>query len=188
MACISKIISSFDYDCSSGATGIAEALFIEKADIASFTYLSVSGEVSSIVLNSGGVVRLIDTPKRVLVLNTALKVNEGAPNAFTHSGTLTITALAPRGSATTSFLTKEIINPMANSSFVIVAKTPGLSGGYVYKIYGLYYGMSATGLDQSTHDNGGWYTVSFSTPENVIGEDNTVLKGEEYNRLRALAV
>lgn len=188
MACISKIISSFDYDCDSGATGIVEALFIEKADIASFTYSGASGEVDSVVLNSGGTVRLIDTPKRVLVLNTALKVNEGAPNAFTHSGTLTITALAPRGSATTSFLATEIINPMANSSFVIAAKTPGLLGGYLYKIYGLYYGMSATGIDQSTHDNGGWYTISFSTPENVIGEDITLLRGEEYARLRALAV
>lgn len=188
MACVSKIISSFDYDCNSGGTGIVEALFIERADIASFAYSRASGEVTSIVLNSGGAVRLIDTPKRVLVLNTALKVNEGAPNAFTHSGTLTITALAPRGSAATSFLVTEIINPMANSSFVIVAKTPGLSGGYIYKIYGLYYGMSATGIDQSTHDNGGWYTISFSTPENVIGEDNTVLQGKEYARLRGLAI
>lgn len=188
MACISKIISSFDYECSSGATGILEALLIEKADIASFAYSSASGEISSVVLNSSGAVRLIDTPKRVLVLNTALKVNEGAPNAFTHSGTLTITALAPRNSATTSFLATEIINPMANSSLVIIAKTPGLLGMYLYRIYGLYYGMSVTGIDQSTHDNGGWYTVSFSTPENVIGEDTTMLQGEEYTRLRGLAV
>ena len=188
MACISKIISSFDYDCDSGATGIVEALFIEKADIASFAYSLTSGEVDKITLNPGGVVRLIDTPKRVLVLNSALKVNEGAPNAFTHSGTLTITSIAPRGSRTVPFLYKEILNPMANSSFVIVAKVPGFIGDYIYKVYGLYYGMSATAIDQSTHDNGGWHTVSFSTPENVIGEDLEVMASSEYNRLRALAV
>lgn len=188
MACISKILNSFDYECNSGATGIVDALLIEKADIASFVCSGTSGAVNSIVLNQKNVVRRIDTPKRALVLNTALKVNEGAPNAFTHSGTLTITALTPRDSSETALLAKGIINPMANSSFVILAKTPGPSGGFIYKVYGLYYGMSATGIDQSTHENGGWYTISFSTPENVIGEDVMVMTETEYERLKALAV
>lgn len=187
MACISKIRGSFDYDCDSGATGIAEALLIEKADISGFSFESGSPAAVDTITVSGAV-RLLDTPKRTLVLNSALKVNEGAPNAFTHSGSLTVTAARTRDYPFYAYFLDRIMNPLANSSFVIIARIMLPGGAITSRIYGLYYGMSATGIDQSTHDNGGWTTVTFSTPENVIGEDNVVLSVSEYARLRALAV
>lgn len=187
MACITKISASFNYDCDSGATGISEALLIEKADISGFSF--EPGSPASInAITTLGAVRLLDTPKRTLVLNSALKVNEGAPNAFTHTGSLTITASATRSHPYYSYFLDRIINPLANSSFVIIARVMLPGGVFTARIFGLYYGMSATGIDQSTHDNGGWTTVTFSTPENVIGEDNLALSVAEYDRLKALAV
>ena len=165
-------MSSFDYDCDTGGTGIVEALLIEKADISSFSFAPQKNTISAIALTSGGAVRGIETPKRVLVLNTALKINDGAPNAFTHSGTLTITAIAPRGSSNTALLFGYIIDPMANTPFVLLTKTKLAGSVFMYRVYGLYYGMTATAIDQSSHDNGGWFTIAFATPENVIGEDN----------------
>lgn len=188
MACISKIKSSFDYNCDSGSTGIVEALLIEKADISAFSF---SGGYTSAIssLTVSGEIRLLDTPKRTLVLNSALKVNDGAPNAFTHSGSLIITTDVPRSSVAPDSFLDTFINPLANASFVIIARTARIgTTPYLHRVYGLYYGMSVTAMDQSTHDNGGWTVVSFSTPENVIGEDSLIMSSGEYDRLRALAV
>lgn len=173
MACISKLASAIAYDCDTGATGLASAIIINKADIASFTF---TGDlVSQIVLKEGTTPYKIDTVKRSLVLSSSLKVNEGAPNAYTHSATIVDTADSGYGTAIRSR-----VNAYANASFVIVAWPIGKSFG---QVYGLYYGMSPTSVDFSSHDNGGWITVGVSTPENVIGEDALFMSREAYNIL-----
>lgn len=177
MACISKLASAIAYDCDTGATGLVSALIINKADIASFTVGS-NNTVSALTLVSGANAYRIDTVKRSLVVSEALKVNDGAPNAQSHSASLTIT------SAATSAL-RAIRAAITNGSFVILAERPGVEGAYVY---GLYYGLSATATDYSSHDNGGWTTVTLETPENVIGEDNLLAIKAVYETLQAAAV
>lgn len=178
MACISKLAGAIAYDCGTGATGLVSAMIINKADIASFTY---SGDlISQIVLKGGTTPYKIDTVKRSLVLSSSLKVNEGAPNAYTHTATIVDTS--ERGYGTEL---RSRINAYANASFVIVTWPIGKSFG---QIYGLYYGMSPTSVDFSSHDNGGWTTVVASTPENVIGEDELFMSREAYNILYATAV
>lgn len=178
MACISKLASAIAYDCSTGATGLVSAIIINKADIASFTF--TGGLVSQIVLNSGAKPYKIDTVKRSLVLSSSLKVNEGAPNAYAHSATIVDTSERGYGEDLRSR-----INAYANANFVIVTWPVGKSFG---QIYGLYYGMSPTSVDFSSHDNGGWTTIVVSTPENVIGEDELFLSREAYNALYETAV
>ena len=175
MACISKLASAIAYDCDSGATGLVSALIINKADIASFTADS-SGLVSAITLSSGARAYKIDTIKRTLVMTSALKINEGAPNAFSHSASIILTSTTGVYGAITSF---------SNGSFVILAK---VSGSNVINAYGMYYGLSATAFERSTHDNGGWASVTLETPENVIGEDNLFVAGDVYNALYGAAV
>lgn len=178
MACISKLASAIAYDCDTGATGLVSAIIINKADIASFTY---AGDlISQIVLKEGAKPYKIDTVKRSLVLSSSLKVNEGAPNAYTHSATIVDTS--ERGYGTEL---RSRINAYANANFVIVAWPAGRSFG---QVYGLYYGMSPTSVDFSSHDNGGWTTVVVSTPENVIGEDELFLSRDAYDTLYATAV
>lgn len=177
MACISKLANAIAYNCDTGATGLISALIINKADIESFTVDTV-GKVPTISLARGANAYKIDTVKRSLVLSTALKVNDGAPNAFTHSATLTYT-----GSSSDEIFAS-ISRALSNGSFVILAQP--VSGNV--NVYGLYYGMSATAFDQSSHENGAWSTATIGTPENVIGEDNLIMSKTTYSALYEAAV
>ena len=178
MACISKLANAIAYDCDTGATGLVSAIIINKADIASF-YVDSGGGVSSLTLVSGASTYKIDTVKRSLTLSTALKVNEGAPNAYTHSANLTIM------DGHTGEAYSKISRALSNGSFVILARPVGINGAMVR---GLYYGMSATAFDQSSHDNGSWSTATIETPEAVIGEDNLIMAQGTYDALYAAAV
>lgn len=172
MACISKLTNAIAYDCDTGATGLVSAIIINKADIASFTVDTVGLMVSALTLNPGAKAFKIDTVKRSLVVSSALKINDGAPNAYSHSATIVYTGA--------NYMTlRKTMDAFANGSFVIIAK--GLSG--LAFVYGLYYGLSATSSDRSSHDNGGWVTTVLSTPENVIGEDSITASDIVYDAL-----
>lgn len=180
MACIKKLANAIAYDCDTGATGLASAMIINKADIASFTVGS-TGVLTALTLVSGASAYKIDTVKRSVTLSSALKVNEGAPNAFTHTATLTVFNMVGSGTAS------DIALAMSNGSFVILAShVPDHPSSRA--AYGLYYGMSATAVDRHSHDNGGWLSVTMSTPENVIGEDPVIILPELYTELLAAAV
>lgn len=178
MACISKLANAIAYDCDTGATGLISALIINKEDIAGFSVDS-SGTVTALNLASGAKAYKIDAVKRSIVLSSALKVNDGAPNAYTHSANLTIM------DNTTRSAYSAISRAMSNGSFVILAR-PVATNHAIAR--GLYYGMSATAFDQSSHDNGSWATVTLETPENVIGEDNLSMPQSVYDALYAAAV
>lgn len=187
MACISKISQAINYDCDTGNTGIISALLINKEDIASFT--SDPGNpalITAITLKEGASAFKIDTPKRTLVTTESLKINEGAPNAYTHTATVVVTA------PVASVLFRNLITPVANGSFVILTKAlKPVSSSVLVDIsrpFGLYYGMSATAVDRSSHENGGWFTITMATPERVIGEDALVLNLGNYDALYAAAV
>lgn len=178
MACITKLANAIAYDCDSGSTGLISAIIINKADIASFD-LGANGAVLSITLAAGARAYKVDTVKRSLVVTSTLKVNDGAPNAFTHTATLTDMTNA------TSGVHFNFSSAMSNGSFVIVYRPVGTPNAVVS---GLYYGMSATAFDQSSHENGSWTTVTIGTPENVIGEDNLSMAGDTYEAMYKAAV
>lgn len=178
MACISKLANAITYDCNTGATGLVSAIIINRADIASFNINASSGVVLSLSLVEGATPFKIDTVKRSLVVSSALKVNDGAPNAYTHSASIVYTGISDEVYRTT-------MASIANGSFVIIVKRVGNSSG---DPYGLYYGLSATGVEASSHDNGGWTTITMATPENVIGEDTLTLVKSEYDRLYEAAL
>lgn len=178
MACISKLAAAIAYDCDTGATGLVSALIINKADIASFFVDGGSLTVSGVTLVPGAKAYKIDTVKRSLVLSSSLKVNDGAPNAHSHSATLVCTGIldgAGRG----------IESALTNGSFVIMAKASTTAAP---RVYGLYYGMSATAIDNNSHENGNWTTITLETPENVIGEDSTAITPADYDALYKAAV
>lgn len=178
MACISKLASAITYNCDSGATGLESAIIINKADIASYRVASDTGVVLALTLASGAKAYKIDTVKRSLVVSTSLKINDGAPNAYSHSASIIQTETVGDGP-------RNALNAFANGSFVVAAKWNGRAARM---IYGLYYGMSATGIENNSHDNGGWTTITLETPENVIGEDAIRLSDTVYDGLLAAAV
>lgn len=178
MACISKLATAIAYDCDSGATGLVSALIINKADIASFSVDGSTMIASGLTLAPGAKAYKIDTVKRSLVVSTTLKVNDGAPNAQSHTVTGTVTSVRD-GSY------RLLSTALTNGSFVVIAK-PATGGPSM--VYGLYYGLSATALDASSHDNGSWTSFTLETPENVIGEDTLAMLTAEYDALYAAAV
>lgn len=178
MACISKLANAITYDCDTGATGLVSALIINKADIASYSVAEDTMTVSNVTLVPGATAYKIDTVKRSLVLSTALKVNDGAPNANTHSASIIFTGRA--GSAW-----RQVMKSFTNGSFVIITKP---TSGTPPRIYGLYYGLSTTAIDNNSHENGNWATFTLETPENVIGEDTLAMPVEDYDALYAAAV
>lgn len=175
MACISKLARAIAYDCDSGATGLVSAIIINKADIASFALSSDGTNVGTLAMTGANQVFKIDTVKRTATVSSALKVNEGAPNAYTHTVNLTITSIS--GSLGLS-------QALSNGKFVVITKD---STGACY-VYGLYYGLSATSAGRNSHDNGGWTTYTLETPENVIGEDNLSMLDSYYDTLYNAAV
>lgn len=179
MACISKLATAIAYDCDTGATGLVSAIIINKADIASYT-LGNNVEVQGLTLVSGASAYKVDTVKRSTTVSVALKVNEGAPNAYSQTATLTV--MLDRGRSGYAAL----MNAFSNGSFVILAKHG--TGAMQCAVYGLYYGLSATSIERSSHDNGGWATVTLETPENVIGEDNLYIPDANYDTLYTAAV
>lgn len=181
MACISKLANAIAYDCDTGATGLTNALIINKADIASYTVNPSTQIVSGLTLVSGARAYKIDTVKRSLVMSEALKINEGAPNAYTHTATI-LSTMGRHDSAVNALATA-----ISNGSFVILTKSVS-SAGAIASVYGLYYGMSATTAERSSHDNGSWFTYTLETPENVIGEDQLAMGLTEYNALFDAAV
>lgn len=178
MACISKLATAIAYDCDTGATGLVSAIIINKADIASFVVTPASLSVDTLTLSSGANAYRIDTVKRSLVVSDTLKINEGAPNAYTHTANIILT-----GENSTAI--RNLKMAATNGSFVIMAKK---QGDTFARAYGLYYGMSATAADSSSHDNGGWTTLTLETPENVIGEDTLSVGATLYDALYAAAV
>lgn len=178
MTCISKLANAIAYDCDTGATGLVSAIIINKADIESYVVDSANNAVTALTLASGAKAYRIDTTKRSLVVSSTLKVNDGAPNAYTHSASLIMTRAAD-----SSY--RAIRAALTNGSFVVLAASPGIEGAYVY---GLYYGLHATASESSSHDNGGWTTVTLETPENVIGEDTILAIKTVYDALYAAAL
>lgn len=174
MACISKIASAIAYDCDSGATGLVSAIIINKEDIESYNLIN-NVAVQNFTLASGTSAYKVDTVKRSTTISVALKVNDGAPNAY--SQTVTLTIMLDRGRSGYAAM----MNALANGSFVILAKHG--DGDMQCAVYGLYYGLSATSIERSSHDNGGWATVTLGTPENVLGEDNLYIANADYDAL-----
>lgn len=179
MACISKLANAIAYDCDSGATGLVSALIINKADIASFTVISPEGVVSGITLAPSAKAYKIDTVKRSTTISASLKINEGAPNAYTHTVNLTLMG----DSSDPGVYTRQSL-ALSNGSFVVLARR----ADGTKMVCGLYYGLSAVSAERSSHDNGGWATYTLETPENVIGEDNLYTSEAVYNALFDAAV
>lgn len=178
MACITKLANAIAYDCDSGSTGLVSAIIINKEDIAGFALEGGTMTVSGVTLAAGAKAYKIDTVKRSLVLSSSLKVNEGAPNAYSHSATVVYTGILDAAG-------RKLVTALTNGSFVIVAKTATLAAP---RVYGLYHGLSATAIDNNSHENGNWTTFTLETPENVIGEDSVAMAAADYDALYTAAV
>ena len=174
MGCLSKLNKAILVDCDGGATGVAEMLLINFADIAN---KSVAEQVATITLATDAKPVLVESNKKGVNATEEIKQNDNAPTALTQAVTFTVYEKGDTGSA--------IVNSILNGTFLAIAK-PKETGSN--RVYGYNYGLVATAVSQDLNANGGYTTITLSTPENVIGESRVNMAVTAYNVLRAAAI
>ncbi len=173
MGCLNKLDKAILVDCDGGATGVAEMLLINMADIAT---KSVAYGMATIMLAASAKAVLVESNKKGVNATEEIKQNDNAPTALTQAVTLTIYQGDRNGAL--------IVNQILNGTFLALVKTK--TG--VFRVYGYNYGLVATAVSQDLNANGGYTTITLSTPENVIGESRVNMTQEAYGVLRAAAI
>ena len=160
-------------DCDGGATGVAEMLLINFADI---SFKSVANGVANVDLISGTKAVLVESNKKGVNATEEVKQNDNAPTALTQAVTFTVYQGGVNGTL--------IVNQILNGTFLALVKT---KAGRI-RAYGYNYGLSATAISEDLNANGGFTTITLSTSENVIGETRLNFADASYNTLRAAAI
>ena len=173
MGCLNKLDRAILVDCDGGATGVAEMLLINMADIAT---KSVSNSVATITLAAGAKAVLVESNKKGVNATEEIKTNDNAPTALTQAVTFTVY----QGNADGT----RIVNQILNGTFIALVKTK--SGQY--RAYGVNYGLTMSAFTEDLNANGGFTTITLSTSENVIGETRLSFADASYNTLRAAAI
>ena len=174
MGCISNLNRAILVDCDAGATGIEELLLINYSEIAS---KDLAVGQATLTLSSGGKAILVESNKKGVNASSEARVNDNAPAALADSVTFTIYG-KDQNSA-------DIVNRILNGRFVAVAK---MKEKNIYRVYGLVYGLNMSAYAEEANANGGFTTITLSTPENVIGEQRAHFDPTTYTTLRNDAI
>lgn len=173
MGCISNIAGAITYDCLGGAVGIADLMLINYSDIQSVAINK--GEATVTLTSTGKPVRVASIRKGANATE-AVRSNENAPNALEQSVNFTVYKK--------SKVEADFVNTIINSRLVAVAKM--IENG-VYRIFGCNHGLEVSALEESANENGGFTTITISTPENVLGEARATIMESTWNTLIAKA-
>ena len=119
---------------------------------------------------------LVESNKKGVNATEEIKENDNAPTALTQAVTFTLYQGGVNGTA--------IVNQILNGTFLALVKT---KAGRI-RAYGYNYGLIATAISEDLNANGGFTTITVSTPESVIGEARLSYWGDNYNTLRAAAI
>lgn len=174
MGCISKLNRAILVDCDAGATGIEELLLINYSEIAS---KDLSAGQATLTLASGGKAILVESNKKGVNASSEARINDNAPAALADSVTFTIYSKGAESA--------DIVNRILNGRFVAVAK---MKEKNIYRVYGLVYGLNMSSYTEEANVNGGFTTITLTTPENVIGEQRAHFNPTTYSTLRTGAI
>lgn len=161
-------------DCNAGATGIEELLLINYSEIIAH---NLSSGQATLTLVSGGKAILVESNKKGVNASSEARINDNAPAALADSVTFTIYS-KDQNSA-------DIVNRILNGRFVAVAK---MKEKNIYRVYGLLYGLNMSAYTEEANANGGFTTITLTTPENVIGEQRAHFNPTTYATLRTGAI
>lgn len=174
MGCISKLNRAILVDCDAGATGIEELLLINYSEIAS---KDLTGGQATLTLTSGGKAILVESNKKGVNASSEARINDNAPAALADTVTFTIYSKGVESA--------DIANRILNGRFVAVAK---MKEKNVFRVYGLVYGLTMSAYTEEANANGGFTTITLTTPENVIGEPRAHFDPTTYTTLRTGAI
>lgn len=173
MGCLNKLSKAILVDCDGGATGIAEMLLINFADIAT---KGVTNGVATITLAASAKAVLVESNKKGVNATEEIKTNDNAPTALTQAVTFTLYQGNSNGTL--------IVNQILNGTFLALVKT---KAGRT-RVYGYNYGLIVTAISEDLNANGGFTTITLSTSENVIGEARLSFANDAYILLRNAAI
>lgn len=173
MGCLNKLDKAILVDCGGGATGVAEMLLVNFADVAS---KSVAYGIGTITLADGAKAVLVESNKKGVNATEEIKTNDNAPTALTQAVTFTLYQGNSDGT--------RIVNKILNGTFLALVKT---KAGRT-RAYGFNYGLSMSAFSEDLNANGGFTTITLSTSENVIGESRVSFADDSYATLRAAAI
>lgn len=161
-------------DCDAGATGIEELLLINYSEIES---KDLTAGQATLTLSSGGKAILVESNKKGVNASSEARINDNAPAGLADTVTFTI-----YGKDETS---ADTVNRILNGRFVAVAK---MKERDIYRVYGLVYGLNMSAYTEEANANGGFTTITLTTPENVIGEKRAHFDPTTYTTLRNGAI
>lgn len=170
--CLGALVNNLTVSCGIPQHGIAQMVIADYADITSWAVDANNANVSSISFNQGAVMSLVETYKLSAQATEALRtLDAGAALAQTVSFTIYSKGLY---GATVSALT--------NRRILIVAmyKETGL-----YKVFGLKCGLEMVSADSDSNADGGYFKLSFSTPEGALGESSYTISKSVYDAFLA---
>lgn len=174
MGCISKLNRAILVDCDAGATGIEELLLINYSEIAT---RGLSAGQATLTLSSGGKAILVESNKKGVNASSEARINDNAPAGLADTVTFTIYSKDAESADT--------VNRILNGRFVAVAK---MKEKNIYRVYGLVYGLNMSAYTEEANANGGFTTITLTTPENVIGEQRAHFNPTTYTTLRTGAI
>ena len=167
MGCISNIAGAITYDCLGGAVGIADLLLINYSDVQS---VAINKAEATVTLTSTGKPVRVASIRKGANATEAVRSNENAPNALEQSVNFTVYKK--------SKVEADFVNTIINSRLVAVAKMVE---------NGCNHGLEVSALEESANENGGFTTITISTPENVLGEARATITESTWNTLIAKA-
>lgn len=173
MGCISNINGSIQYDCLTGAVGIAELILINYSDVQS---VAINSGLATVTLTGSATPVRVVSMRRGANATEAVRVNENAPNALEQAVNFTVYQKTN--------VQSDFINRLVNARVVAVAKM--IENG-VYRVYGCNYGLELSELTESANENGGYTSVTLSTPDSVYGEARANITASTWNTISGRA-
>ena len=170
MGCLNRLDRAILVDCDGGATGVAEMLLINFADIAS---KSVSNSVATITLAASTKAVLVESNKKGVNATEEVKQNDNAPTALTQAVTFTMYQGDENGT--------RIVNQILNGTFLALVKTKAGK----HRVYGYNYGLNATVISEDLNANGGFTTVTIKTPDDARGENKVTIATAAWTTITA---
>lgn len=169
---LTPLVDGNVFDCDAQGGGLlAELIILNKSDISGIAW--GANEAATITMVSGKKGAVHEVFKSSHGAESAIKVNENAPNRQSHSVSI---RFHNRGGATSATVRK-----MLNGLFVVITKSK--SGGY-YEVWGAIAGLEATAQSKNTNENNGTDSVTLATPESSNGDRLGYITEVQYNALK----
>ena len=170
MGCLNKLNKAILVDCDGGATGVAEMLLINFADIAS---KSVADGIATITLAASAKAVLVESNKKGVNATEEIKENDNAPTALTQAVTFTVYQGDVNGTL--------IVTQILNGTFLALVKTKAGR----HRAYGYNYCLSVTAISEDLNANGGFTTITIKTPDDARGENRITMTSAAWTTITA---